>query len=89
MKSGHHTDDHRSAIDGYRVCSGREDGGVSCELQAGLLSYLTKIGFKVVMQKSVSTKIRQIILYISDSKGQIDEFVGGVTVATRTCKVFL
>ena len=40
--------------------------------------------FEVVLRKSVPTKIRHIILYISDSKGQVDEFVGGLTVATRT-----
>ena len=37
--------------------------------------------FKVVLQKSIPAQIRQLILYISNSKGQVDEFVGELTSA--------
>jgi len=37
--------------------------------------YLTQIGFKVVLQKSIPTQIRQLILYISNGKGQVGGFV--------------
>ena len=35
--------------------------------------------FKVVLQKSTPTQIRQLILYIGISKGYVDDFVGEST----------
>ena len=35
--------------------------------------------YKVVLQKSILVQIRQLILYISDSRGQVDGFVGDLT----------
>ena len=42
--------------------------------------------FKVFSQKSILTQIRQLILYISNSKGKVDRFVGEVTPAQRLSK---
>ena len=49
-----------------------------------VLSYLTHSVFKGVLQKS--TQIRQFILYISNSKGLVDGFVGELTSAKRLSK---
>ena len=39
--------------------------------------------FLEIVQKSIPTQIRQSVLHISDSKGQVDGFVGGVTSDER------
>jgi hypothetical protein len=49
-------------------------------------AYLTKSVDKVVLQKSIPTQIHQLILYISNSKGQADGFVGQLTSAKRLQK---
>jgi len=46
-------------------------------------SYLTQSACKLVLHNSIPTQIRRLILYISSSKGQGDEFVGEVTSAKR------
>ena len=46
-------------------------------------SYLTQSVLKVVLQKAIPTQICQLILYISNSKGYADEFVGELTSAKR------
>ena len=38
-------------------------------------AYLTPSGFEVVLRKLIPTQIRQLILFISDSKGRVDGFV--------------
>ena len=43
--------------------------------------HLTESVYKVVLQKSIPTQIRQLILYISDDEGYVDEFVGELTFA--------
>jgi hypothetical protein len=40
--------------------------------------YLTQSVFTVALQKSIPTQIRQLILRISNSNGQVDDFCGGV-----------
>ena len=42
-------------------------------------SHLTQSLFNPILQKSILTKIRQLILYISKSKGYVDGFVGELT----------
>ena len=37
--------------------------------------YLTKGGHQVLLQKSIPAQIRRLILYISNNKGWVDEFV--------------
>jgi len=39
--------------------------------------------FQVVLQKSISTQSRQLIICISNSKGYVDEFVGELTFAEQ------
>ena len=41
---------------------------------------------KVVLQKSIYTQIRQLVVYISHSRGQVEEFVGELTSAKRLHK---
>ena len=45
--------------------------------------------FKVVLLKSILTLIRQLILYISKSKGQGDGFVEELTSAKRLSEHFM
>ena len=45
--------------------------------------YLTESGYEVVLQKSISAQIRQPILCISDSEGQVDGLVGELIFAKR------
>ena len=45
-------------------------------------SYLTHNVFKVVLQKSIPTQIRQLFIHIINSKGYVDGFVGELTFAT-------
>ena len=45
--------------------------------------YLTQSFLKSVLQKSIPTKIRELIPYISKSKGYVDGFVGELTSAKR------
>jgi len=46
-------------------------------------SYLTQSVPQVVLQKSISTQIRQHIFYISNIEEQVGEFVGDLTSAER------
>ena len=62
-----------------RVCE--RDGEGVCVRER---DYLTQSVFEVVSQKSVPTPIRQLILYISNSKGQVDGFVGKVDFCKMT-----
>ena len=48
---------------------------------AGL--HLTESVYKIVSQKSIPPQIRQLFLYISNNKGQVDGFVGELTFAKR------
>ena len=43
--------------------------------------YLTQSVFKVVLLKSIPTKIRQLVLYVSNCKEYVDGFVGELTSA--------
>ena len=52
-------------------------------------SYLTESVYKVVLQKSIPAKIRQLMLYISDYKGYVDGFVRQLAFAKRLYKHFL
>ena len=45
--------------------------------------------FKLALQKSIPTRIRQLILYISNSKGSVDEFERDSTSAKRPLKHFV
>ena len=51
--------------------------------KGGIGSYLTQSVYQVVLQKSIPTKIRPLILYINNSKGYVDGFVGKLTSAKR------
>ena len=42
-------------------------------------SYLTQSVFKFVLQKSIPTQIRQLILYIRNSEEYVDDLVGELT----------
>ena len=44
---------------------------------------------QVVLQMSIPSQIRQLILYISNSKGHADGFVGELTSAKRLSKHFV
>ena len=48
-----------------------------------LHAYLTQSVFKVVLQKSILSQNRQIILHISKDKGLVDGFVGELVSAKR------
>ena len=52
-------------------------------------SYLTERVYQVVLQQSVPAQIRQLVLYISNAQGQVDEFVRELTLANRLYKYFL
>ena len=45
--------------------------------------------FKVVLQKSIPARIRQLILYISNNEGKVEVFVGELSFAKRPYKNFL
>ena len=49
-------------------------------------THLTQSVFEVVVQKSIQTQIRQLILYISRSTEQFDGFVRELTFAKRLCE---
>ena len=51
--------------------------------------YLTQSVFQVVLQKSISAYIRQPILYMSNSKEQVDGFVRDFTSAKPLQKQFV
>ena len=51
--------------------------------------YLTQSVFKVVSQMSIPRQIRQLILYISNSKESVDESVEELTSAKRLPKRFM
>ena len=42
--------------------------------------------YKVVLQKSIPTQIRQLVLYISNNEGQVDGYVRGLTFVKRRYK---
>ena len=52
-------------------------------------AYLTESVFKVIFRESIPTQIRQLIIHISNNKGQVDEFVRKLTYARRLYKHFL
>ena len=45
--------------------------------------------FDRALQQSIPTKIRQLILYINDSKDQVEEFLGELTFAKQLLKHFV
>ena len=51
--------------------------------------YFTQSVFEVVLQKSIPTQIRQLILHISYSKVEVVGFVGELTSAKRLEKHFV
>ena len=51
--------------------------------------YLTQKKIEVVFKKSIPTKKCQLLFYISDRKGQVDEFVREPTSAKRISKHFV
>jgi len=51
--------------------------------------YLTESVHKIVLQKSISTQIRQLIFCISNNEGQVDGFVGELILAKRLYTYFL
>ena len=59
------------------------------EMGHWLLTYLTQSVFKVVLHESIPTQIRQLILYIINSQGYVDGFVGELTSAKRLSKHFV
>jgi len=44
---------------------------------------------EVVVQKSIPTQIRQLVLYIRNSKGYVDRFWGELTSSKRLLKHFV
>ena len=50
-------------------------------------SYLTQSGLQVALQKSIPTRIHQLILYVHNIKGYVDGFVGGVDFCQTTFKI--
>ena len=44
----------------------------------------TECAYKVVLQKSTPAQIRQLIIYISNNKGYVDEFVRELTFRKTT-----
>ena len=50
---------------------------------------LTQSVSNAVLQKSIPTKKRQLILYISKSKGSVDGCVGELTSARRVLEIFV
>ena len=42
----------------------------------------------VVLQESIPAQFRQLILRISNNKGQVDRFVRELTFSTRLCKQY-
>ena len=45
--------------------------------------YLTESVYKVVFKKSIPAQIRELIIYVSNNKGYVDEFVLELTFSTR------
>ena len=77
------------------MCSGSE-GGAYLRLIYYCITQLLREGFvltesvyTVILQKSIPAEIRQRILYISNNKGCVDEFVGESTFAKRRQTHFL
>ena len=54
-----------------------------------LKTYLKQSVFQIVLQKWISTQICQLILYVSDSAGKADGFVGELSFAQRPHEHFL
>ena len=50
---------------------------------------LTESVYKVVLRKSISAQIRQLILFISDNKGSVDGFERELTFTKRFHKYCL
>ena len=53
------------------------------------IAYRTESVYKVVLQKSIPTQIRQLILYVSNNEGYVDEFVRELAFAERLSGHFL
>ena len=63
-----------------------EFGAVCCRSAPALRSYLTGSVSQVVLQKSILSQIRQLILHISDDEGLVDGFEWKLTFAKRLRK---
>ena len=64
--------------------------GLACPIvkMAGLIVRVQRV-FNVVLRKSITTHIHQLIIYLGNSKGQFDGFVGEVTSARRLEKILV
>jgi len=69
-----------------RGFSGTKLLGWSCQPRG---HYLAQSIFQVSFQKSIPTHICQLILYVDNRKGYVDEFVGELTSAKRLGKSFV
>ena len=74
---------------GRRRCIKYRNSGGSQVLTSPLHSYLTETVYKIILQKSGPTQIRRLLLYISNSRGSIDGFVGELTSTKRLPKTFV
>ena len=63
-----------------------QPGGSAVETRPCADFNLTESVFNVVLQKSIPTQIRKLILYISMSEERVDEFMRELTSAKRLCK---
>ena len=72
-----------NAFSGYLAQAVGGAGSASC---ARFVSYLTQSVFKVVLQKSIPTQMRQLTLYTGNSGGYVDGFVGKLNSAKRLQK---
>ena len=57
--------------------------GTMCGTSSDRPAHLTESVHTVVSQKSISSRIYQLILYIHDDKGYVDEFVRELTFAIQ------
>ena len=78
----------------HAVCGGDSDGAAHHALpplddHVSPRPYPTQSVDKVVFQESIPTQMRQLILYIIDDNGEVDEFVRELTFAKLLCKQFL
>ena len=51
--------------------------------------YLTESVYTVVLQNSIPAQILQLILYMSNSEGEVNGFVRELIFANQLCKHFL
>ena len=69
--------------------SGETERALSFCVRVSGVGFHFTIFFKVVLQKSIPTQIRQHIPYISNSQAYVDGFVGESTSAKRLHKHFV